>query len=332
MKLYRCNEAEESFLGQGNGIENREMGRMKKVTYVKLAIDIVMAVVFVLLFNKQVLGGLTFHEIAGLAIAVIFLTHVLLNAQWVKKVTLKLFDRKLPGKTRFGYLLNLLLLLTMTFNMVSGVIISRVVFPNINVGNETWFKVTHISVSFLTFVLVAVHVGLHWQWVIQVWKKIFKVKSTKLPLGIIAKAAAILMLAFGGYEMYATGFVSKLSGVSFVFGGSSMQQMPIRGEGRPMMMQEGGQAEQSALAEGQTEGSEPTASMQSGFPQNGERPTRPEGGMGMKGDMREGGQSASVLGVLTTYFGIMSVFIVIVYYLEKFIMRKKRKIQLAEGM
>ena len=291
---------------------------MKKVTYVKFAIDIVMAVVFVLLFNKQVLGGMTFHEIAGLAIAAIFLTHVLLNAQWVKKVTLKIFDRKLPGKTRFGYLLNLLLLITMTFNMVSGIIISRVVFPNINIGNKMWFKVTHISVSFLTLILVAVHVGLHWQWVIQVWKNIFKVKSTKLPLGIIAKAAAILMLAFGGYEMYVTGFASKLSGVSFVFGGGSMQQMPMRGEGRPMMMQ----------------GSEPTASVQSGFPQNGERPTRPEGEgrMGMEGGMRGGEHSASILGVLTTYFSIMSVFIVIVYYLEKMVFRKKRKNQLAAGV
>ncbi|GAA3319755.1 hypothetical protein GCM10020331_027950 [Ectobacillus funiculus] len=54
------------------GVEGREMGKMKKVTYVKFAIDIVMAVVFVLLFNKQVLGGMTFHEIAGLAIAAIF--------------------------------------------------------------------------------------------------------------------------------------------------------------------------------------------------------------------------------------------------------------------
>ncbi len=312
------------------------MGKMKKVTYVKFAIDIVMAVVFVLLFNKQVLGGMTFHEIAGLAIAAIFLTHVLLNAQWVKKVTLKIFDRKLPGKTRFGYLLNLLLLITMTFNMVSGIIISRVVFPNINIGNEMWFKVTHISVSFLTLILVAVHVGLHWQWVIQVWKNIFKVKSTKLPLGIIAKAAAILMLAFGGYEMYATGFASKLSGVSFVFGGGSMQQMPMRGEGKPMMMQGSEQAESSALAGAQTEGSESTASVQSGFPQNGDRPTRPEGEgrMGMEGGMRGGehGASASVLGVLTTYFSIMSVFIVIVYYLEKLVFRRKRKNQLAAGV
>jgi hypothetical protein len=35
---------------------------MKKITYVKFAIDILMAVTFVLFFNKQVLGGLTFHE------------------------------------------------------------------------------------------------------------------------------------------------------------------------------------------------------------------------------------------------------------------------------
>lgn len=70
---------------------------MKKITYVKFAIDILMAVTFVLFFNKQVLGGLTFHEIAGLAIAAIFFTHVL-NWQWVKKVTVNLSTANYPLK------------------------------------------------------------------------------------------------------------------------------------------------------------------------------------------------------------------------------------------
>lgn len=48
--------------------------------------------------------------------------------------------------------------------------------------------------------------------------------------------------------------------------------------------------------------------------------------------MRDGGHSASVLDVLATYFGIMSAFIVMVSYLEKIIVRKKRQIKLVEGV
>jgi hypothetical protein len=118
---------------------------MKKVTYVKFILDILMALTFVLLFNKMVLGGLAFHEIAGLAISVAFITHILLNIQWVIKVTVKLFDRKLPGMTRLGYFLNLLLLILMTFIVVSGILISEVVFPNINLEEPHGLS-SHISV------------------------------------------------------------------------------------------------------------------------------------------------------------------------------------------
>ena len=75
---------------------------MKNKNYVKFALDILMSITFVLLFNKMVLGGLAFHEITGLGIGFAIFAHILLNLQWVKKVTLMLFDRRLPGKTRFG--------------------------------------------------------------------------------------------------------------------------------------------------------------------------------------------------------------------------------------
>ncbi|MDG0794251.1 DUF4405 domain-containing protein [Cohnella ginsengisoli] len=48
---------------------------------------------------------------------------------------------------------------------------SRIVFPQVAVGNEMWFKVTHISVSFLVLAIVGVHVGLHWNWVMNMVKK-----------------------------------------------------------------------------------------------------------------------------------------------------------------
>ena len=53
--------------------------------YLKLTLDLVLAVVFALLFNVRVFGGLTFHESAGLGIGLGFLIHILLNSPWVKK-------------------------------------------------------------------------------------------------------------------------------------------------------------------------------------------------------------------------------------------------------
>ncbi|MFD6208927.1 DUF4405 domain-containing protein [Peribacillus sp. NPDC060253] len=275
---------------------------MKKMMYVKLGLDILMAVTFVLFFNKQVLGGLTFHEIAGLAIAVLFFTHVLLNWQWVKKVTIKLFDCKLPLATKFGYFLNVMLLMTMTFIMISGIFISRVVFPNINVGNEQWFKISHISISFLALILVAAHVGLHWKWVINVFKNIINFKTPKPSLGFLARVATVALLVFGGYQMYSTHFIRQVQGVASVFNLSS-SQMP-----------------------------------EGGF-KGGERRNLPEGGLEEgdgpfeKANLSEGEfrgakghfESLNALGVIVTYFGIMSVFIIIIYYIEKLIMSHTRK-------
>lgn len=264
--------------------------------YIKFGLDLLMAVTFVLFFNKQVLGGLTFHEVAGLVIAVIFFTHLLLNWQWVKKVTVKLFDRKLPRKTKCSYFLNFMLLITMTFIIISGIFISRVIFPNINVGNEQWFKISHMSISFLVLILVAAHVGLHWQWVINTFKNIVKFKTTKPSLEILAKAATVALLVLGCYQIYSTNFIMHLQGVANVFNLSS-SQMP-EGEFK--------RGEKPNLEEGFKEG---------------ERPDFPEGFKGREDQF----ESPNALGVIGTYFSIMSVFIIIIYYIEKLIMRDKRK-------
>jgi hypothetical protein len=274
---------------------------MKKITYVKFAIDILMAVTFVLFFNKQVLGGLTFHEIAGLAIAAVFFTHVLLNSQWVKKVTVKLFDRKLPVKTKFGYVLNLLLLITMAFIIISGIFISKVVFPNINIDNERWFQVTHISISFLVLILVAAHVGLHWKWVVNVFKNIVHFKSKKRSLGIAAKVATVALLVFGTYQMYTINFIMHLQGVSSVFSSQTLEGNFTRGEGN----------------------------FERGTPPEGFEPGERQSGKGNlpEGFEGKGGQfeSPNPLSIIVTYFGIMSVFIILIYYIEKFFIKMKRK-------
>ncbi|MDY0938605.1 DUF4405 domain-containing protein [Priestia megaterium] len=287
------------------------MNKVKKMMYVRFGLDLLMAVTFVLFFNKQVLGGLTFHEIAGLAIAVAFLIHVLLNWQWVKKVTVKLFDRKLPRRTKFGYFLNVMLLITMSFIMISGIFISRVVFPNINVSNEQWFKISHISVSFLVLVLVAAHIGLHWQWVINVCKNMTKFKKSKKSLSIVAKLATVVLLVVGIYEINETGFLGKLGGVARVMNLSS-SDMPQKGGGKPDF-------DRHSFSENKSSATAAAGRERPNFDHDGGGPER-----GMKG--KEGGfESPNPLVVIGTYFAIMSVFIIVIYYIEKILTSMKRR-------
>lgn len=271
-----------------------------------------------------------------------------LNIRWIKGVTLKILDRKLPMKTRFEYLLNLVLLLSMAFIIVSGILISRVVFPNLHIGDQQWFKMTHMSVSFLALAIVGVHVGLHWKWVMNMVKRLF-VRSSNTPprsVGVVLKLAMAAVLAVGVYEIYQTNFVQRLSSVTSVFGGSSSGQF---GDGDRMEkgMFGGDRSFGDANAPGQTNAdsaagdagasgqadtngtngnmSAPDQANTSGNDAGVSGSMRPqfEGKMpgGFKGHDEGGGWSA--WNVVLTYMGIMGVFVIVVYYLSRLLSRKK---------
>lgn len=296
----------------------------KNIPYIQYGLDLIMGVTFALFYNDRVLGGLAFHEIAGLVICGAILAHVLFNSKWVKNVTLKLFNRKLPWKTRISYLLNLLLLVTMTAIIVTGIIISRVVFPSLSIGNERWIQMLHISVSYITLVLVAVHIGLHWQWVIQLSKKIFKVRAFPSGFDYMVKMSVVALFLFGAYEMYATGFGSHLASSANIFTGSQQEQGQF--EGQKGQGFERGQFERGQFGEN---GQPPK-----GF--RGDMPTPPDGDFQGNGDGQRGfpggemrgekgrfGESPSALGVIATYFGIMAVFVILTHYLGKIKIKRK---------
>lgn len=59
---------------------------------VKLSLNIVMTIGFVLMFKQNVLG-LFFHEIGGGAVCLLFIAHKLLNKDWIIAVRKNLFAR-----------------------------------------------------------------------------------------------------------------------------------------------------------------------------------------------------------------------------------------------
>ncbi|WP_423802280.1 DUF4405 domain-containing protein [Neobacillus sp. SAB-20_R2A] len=266
---------------------------MKK-NYTKIVLDMMMAITFVLLMNPRVLDGLPFHEIAGLVIGVAILVHIGLNYRWVVNTTKKIFDPKLPNKTRFSYLLNVLLLISMTGVIITGILISRVVLPSLAIqGNHTIRELHGLSAD-ATLAFVGLHVGVHWQWVMSICKKAFKTKEGKFRKGVIASVALSLAILAGGIQWFAS------------------TATPSIGEFKPMQMQQSTQTSNNR----NTLNTENSTAMTKQGPPN--RDFRNEKFHGKEG---HGGSSNPFLVVLN-YFAIWAVIIIPTYYIEKRILRK----------
>ena len=68
----------------------------------KIALDAAMFLILVFLYKAKVLT-LTYHEVAGIGILLVFLIHCLFNWRWVVGNAKKLFSKDTPARTKFSY-------------------------------------------------------------------------------------------------------------------------------------------------------------------------------------------------------------------------------------
>lgn len=266
---------------------------MKKINFIKILLDILMVIVFVLLFNKLAIVPMAFHEIAGLLIGVVVIIHIALNFNWVKQVTLKFFSSKMNLKAKVGYIIDALLLLCFVIIIISGIPISHILLPNFRINSSINFRAIHISISYVALLLVGIHIGLHWNWVVNVFKKIFGIRSKKKILGSIAKLAVVLLFVFGSYNIYSVKYFSNISSIAMSFNGS---QSTMQGGDMNKAHQSGNSGEHPM--------------------QNGTRSGGPPEG-------KNAPISPNAFGIISTYISVISVFSIITFYLEKLLVRRK---------
>lgn len=308
---------------------------MKKINYVKITLDILMALVFVLLFNKNAIAGLTFHEIAGLAIGVFFIIHIVINFKWVKQVTINFFNSKMKLKTRIGYIVDLLLLIDMALIIGTGISISKVLFSGIfkSAGNQS----LHISLSYIALMLIGIHIGLNWGWVINVFKNTFKMSKKGLTCKIINAVLVISLFAFGSYNIYSNSYFSKIiPGSSVSQQGPGMGKMPSDGNfnpgnnnGNPPNANSNnnnnstnGNTDNPATAN--NNGSANTNDSSRPVPPNGGNFNGPGAGGTDRGGMKASG-SSNILFTILNNLSIISFFSIITFYIEKLLTLKTRK-------
>ena len=145
---------------------------MKTVTF-KFILNIILFITFLFLMDEWSFLGITFHEIAGLIICLFYILHKALSWQFIKETTRKLFS-KLPGRSRINYIVDVLLLIGFTLIIVSGMGIAKTMdFSWLGFSKENFivWRFMHTSVSMIVLMLVGVHVGMHWSWVVARFRK-----------------------------------------------------------------------------------------------------------------------------------------------------------------
>ena len=140
---------------------------MKPKAAVKIAVDILMTLALLFLMGYQFWQDAA-HEWAGTGMFLLFILHHILNGNWHRAV---FRGRYTPARV-FQLVIDLLVLLAMIGLMVSGVILSNHVFAFLPIrGGMGFARLLHMAASYWGFVLMALHLWLHWGMVLGMGRK-----------------------------------------------------------------------------------------------------------------------------------------------------------------
>ena len=124
----------------------------------KRVVDLLMTVLLLLLMALQVTGK-TAHEWLGMGMFVLFLIHQWLNRGWYRA----LFRGRYGLVRSLWTAVNALLLVAFLVTVESRMMMSRHALAFLDIRSGTyWARLAHLSGSWWSFILMSLHLGLHW--------------------------------------------------------------------------------------------------------------------------------------------------------------------------
>lgn len=166
---------------------------MKLKTIIKLSVDILMTLALLLLMGYH-LWGETLHEWVGAGMLLLFIAHHILNGYWYKT----LFKGKYNAMRILTLCTTLLLLASMIAQMYSGIVMSRYVFDFLPAaGGMALARRLHILGAYWGFLLMSLHLGLHWNMILGMSRKATGIKNKSKFRSIIAFIIGLVTAGYG---------------------------------------------------------------------------------------------------------------------------------------
>lgn len=166
---------------------------MKK--YLKLIVDAVMSALLLLLMTYELIGAAV-HEWLGIAMFILAILHHMLNRKWSGNV----LKGKYSPLRILQTVLVVLVLFSMLGSMVSGVILSRHTLAFLPIhGGTGWARTVHLLCGYWGFLLMGLHLGLHWSVMLGIAGKSLKTSAVRT---WVCRLAGLLAAVYGVYAFF----------------------------------------------------------------------------------------------------------------------------------
>lgn len=168
---------------------------MRQKNILKIVVDIGMTVMLLFLMTYELIGAAV-HEWLGMGMFCLFIIHHILNRKWSRCV----FKGKYTLFRIWQTVLAIGILLTMVGSMYSGVVLSEHALSFLPIkGGRAFAREVHMIAAYWGFVLMSLHLGLHWSMMMGMAKQYIKEFSAAgkwLLRGIAALIAGYGVYAF----------------------------------------------------------------------------------------------------------------------------------------
>lgn len=173
---------------------------------VTIPVDILMTITLFVLMSYQYIGG-DRHEIAGAVMLVLLVLHHIRNISWYQH----LVKGKYSAVRILQTVVDLALLIVMLTQMVSGIALSNKVFVFMELGLPVSIaRNLHMICAYVGFLLMSIHIGLHYRMIINVIGKGFRSQEDNKIRTLILRVVAIAIAVYGVYALVKRDFFSYI--------------------------------------------------------------------------------------------------------------------------
>ncbi|MGI5894872.1 MAG: DUF4405 domain-containing protein [Candidatus Merdivicinus sp.] len=179
---------------------------MKPKAALKFAVDGFMTIALLFLMGYQLWGEAP-HEWVGTGMFLLFIIHHILNGYWHKSLS----TGKYSALRILTLCIDCLLLISMLVQMYSGIVMSRYVFHFLPFnGGMALARRLHILGSYWGFLLMSLHLGLHWNMILGIFRNAAKIKSKSKVRSIIAFIVGLVVAGYGVWAFIGRDFPTYL--------------------------------------------------------------------------------------------------------------------------
>lgn len=159
-------------------------------------IDVGMTISLLLLMPYSLLGE-TAHEWIGMVMFVLFIIHHILNRRWFRAIAKGKYKLLRIIQTLLAFIMFILII----GSMVTGILLSNHLFKEINIaGISMEARQVHIFCAYWGFLVMSIHLGMHWSRVVTMVGKLFKKPSSFRCFEV--RLITFFMACYGIYAFY----------------------------------------------------------------------------------------------------------------------------------